>query len=97
MGGFVAVLEKDTGFERILEWMLKKVKDPAKGLQMGVMGLGLACFFDGLANSMLVGRISRKLSLQCGVSREKLAYLVDSTSSAVACSKEAGAYFALQD
>ena len=84
-GGFVAILEKDAGFERILEWMLKKVKDPAKGLQLGVMGLGLACFFDGLANSMLVGRISRKLSVQCGVSKEKLAYLVDSTSSAVAC------------
>lgn len=85
MGGFAAVLEKGTGFERILEWLLKKVKDPAKGLQLGVMGLGLACFFDGLANSMLVGRISCKLSTQCGVSREKLAYLVDSTSSAVAC------------
>jgi tetracycline resistance efflux pump len=85
MGGFAAVLEKSGGFERIFEWLFKKVKDPSKSLQTGVMGLGLACFFDGLANSMLVGRVSRKLGAGCGVSREKLAYLVDSTSSAVAC------------
>lgn len=85
MGGFAAVLEKGNGFGRVFKWLFKKINDPAKGLQLGVMGLGLACFFDGLANSMLVGRISRKLSAECGVSREKLAYLVDSTSSAVAC------------
>ena len=85
LGGFAAVLEKGGGFERIFEWLLKRIKDPAKGLQIGVMGLGLVCFFDGLANSMLVGRISRKLGGRCGVSAEKLAYLVDSTSSAVAC------------
>ena len=85
LGGFAAVLEKGGGFERIFDWSLKKIKDPAKGLQAGVMALGLSCFFDGLANSMLVGRISRKLGTRCGVSGEKLSYLVDSTSSAVAC------------
>ena len=85
LGGFAAVLEKGGGFEKIFDWSLKKIKDPAKGLQAGVMSLGLVCFFDGLANSMLVGRISRKLGKRCGVSGEKLAYLVDSTSSAVAC------------
>ena len=85
LGGFAAVLEKSGGFERIFKWLFKRVKNPSKGLQVGVMGLGLACFFHGLANSMLVGRVSRKLGASCGVSREKLAYLVDSTSSAVAC------------
>lgn len=85
MGGFAAVLEKGGGFSRILEWFLRRGRDPSKGLQLGVMGLGVACFFDGLANSLLVGRISQKLGARCGVSKLKLAYLVDSTSSAVAC------------
>lgn len=85
LGGFAAVLEKGGGFEKVFERFLKRTNDPAKGLQLGVFGLGLVCFFDGLANSMLVGRISRKLGPRCGVSREKLAYLVDSTSASVAC------------
>lgn len=96
MGGFAAVLEKGGGLERGLAWILRKGKDPNKGLQLGVMGLGLACFFDGLANSMLVGRISRKLAARCGVSKVKLAYLVDSTSSAVACLAFVSTWIAFQ-
>lgn len=85
MGGFAAVLEKGGGLQRMLAWGLRQGNDPRQAMQLGVMGLGLACFFDGLANSMLVGRISRKLGAGCGVAKVKLAYLVDSTSSAVAC------------
>jgi Na+/H+ antiporter NhaC len=48
-------------------------------------GLGILCFFDGLANSMLVGRVLRPLADRAGVSRARLAYIVDSTSSPVAC------------
>ena len=43
------------------------------------------CFFDGLANSMVVGRVSRDLADRSGAARVKLAYIADSTSSAVAC------------
>lgn len=42
-------------------------------------------FFDGLANTMLLGRLLRSAADRCGVSREKLAYLADTTGSAVAC------------
>jgi tetracycline resistance efflux pump len=48
-------------------------------------GLGFVCFFDGLANSLLVGKTMLEPATRLGVSREKLAYIVDSTSSAVAC------------
>jgi len=42
-------------------------------------------FFDGLANTMLIGRLLRTAADRCGVSRVKLAYLADTTSAAVAC------------
>ena len=54
-------------------------------LQLSLVGLGFLCFFDGLANSLIVGRVGSPLADRARVSREKLAYLVDTTSSAVAC------------
>ena len=85
LGGFAAIIEKGGGLQSLVKTFLQKGKDPAKRVQLSGFGLGLICFFDGLANSMMVGRMLRSLADQCGVSRVKLAYLVDSTSSAVAC------------
>lgn len=86
LGGFAALLERGKGLET---WMVRNLVrgrgDPARKLQKLSMGLGLVCFFDGLANSILLGRVTRSLARTCGVSREKMAYLVDSTSSSVAC------------
>jgi Na+/H+ antiporter NhaC len=47
--------------------------------------VGLLCFFDGLASSLLTGRIARPLADRAGVSRERLSWVVDSTGSPVAC------------
>jgi Na+/H+ antiporter NhaC len=46
--------------------------------------LGLVIFIDDYANSLLVGSTMRPLTDRWRVSREKLAYLVDSTSAPVA-------------
>lgn len=46
---------------------------------------GMLCFFDGLASSRLAGRIARPLVDRTGISRERLAWVVDSTGSPVAC------------
>jgi Na+/H+ antiporter NhaC len=54
-------------------------------MQCTVFGMGLLVFFDGLANTMLVGRLLRSAADRAGVSRVKLAYLADVTGSAVAC------------
>ena len=42
--------------------------------------LGLVVFFDDYANTLVVGNTSRALTDELRVSREKLAYIVDSTS-----------------
>lgn len=47
--------------------------------------MGLLCCFDGLANALLLGRNARPLADRLKVTREFLAYVIDSTSAAVAC------------
>ncbi len=85
LGGFAAIIEKSGGLQSLVNKFLLKGGDPSKHVMWSGFGLGIICFFDGLANSMLVGRMLRSLADRCGVSRVKLAYLVDSTSSAVTC------------
>jgi Na+/H+ antiporter NhaC len=85
LGGFASILDAGGGFRGILHRLLRDPHNASRRFQLGAYGLGLICFFDGLANSMMVGRICRELAPKCGVSRLKLAYIVDSTSSAVAC------------
>ncbi|MCF8128787.1 MAG: hypothetical protein K9N10_09745 [Deltaproteobacteria bacterium] len=85
LGGFAAVLHEGTGFQTILHFFVGKRANAARRFQSAAAGLGIICFFDGLANSMLVGRVCKDMAEKCGVSRVKLAYIVDSTSSAVAC------------
>jgi len=85
LGGFVALIEKSGGFQGIVHRILKRGGDPSRQVQWSAFVMGLIFFFDGLANSLTVGRVLRTVGDRCGVSRVKLAYIVDSTSSAVAC------------
>ncbi|MGE9295051.1 MAG: Na+/H+ antiporter NhaC family protein [Puniceicoccales bacterium] len=85
LGGFAAVLERSGGLEFFLRRYLLRGGESPRRLQAGAAGLGLVCFFDGLANSVLVGRLVTPLADRHGVSRVKLAYIADATSSAVAC------------
>ncbi len=86
LGSFAALLEKSGGFTSLLAKMSRQsTRDPRRKLLFGIYGLGLLCFFDGLANAILLGKISRPLTDSLRVSRQFLAYLIDSTSSAVAC------------
>jgi len=85
LGGFAAVLEAGGGFRTLLDRLVRRGRDADRRFQFAAAGLGLLCFFDGLANSMMVGRVGRDLADRSGVARVKLAYIVDSTSSAVAC------------
>jgi tetracycline resistance efflux pump len=85
LGAFAGLLEKSGGFDTVLARLVSKAKSPERRLLGAVYFIGLLCFFDGLANSLLTGRIARPLADRTGVSRERLAWVVDSTSSPVAC------------
>jgi len=85
LGGFVALVERGGGLHGLVRMMLGAGRAPAKRMQLTVIGFGGLIFFDGLANTMLIGRLLRSAADRCGVSRVKLAYLADTTGSAVAC------------
>jgi Na+/H+ antiporter NhaC len=85
LGSFAGILECSGGFESMLRRILSRGKNGARRLLGGVYGVGLLCFFDGLASSLLSGRIARPLADRAGISRERLAWVVDSTGSPVAC------------
>lgn len=85
LGGFAALIEKGGGLQALTETWLVNRKQSGKRVQWSAYLLGLVCFFDGLANSMLVGKSMSPVAQRAGVSKHRLAYIVDSTSSAVAC------------
>ena len=85
LGGFVALVEAGGGLQGLVKRLLGSGRAPHKRMQFTVFGFGLLVFFDGLANTMLIGRLLRSAADRCGVSRQKLAYLADTTGSAVAC------------
>ncbi|MGC6455749.1 MAG: Na+/H+ antiporter NhaC family protein [Coraliomargaritaceae bacterium] len=96
LGGFVALVEAGGGLQALVRRMLGTGRAPAKRMQLTVFGFGLLVFFDGLANTMLIGRLLRGAADRCGVSRVKLAYLADATGSAVACLAFVSTWIAFQ-
>lgn len=86
LGGMAALIERGGGLKAILNRFLNKAEGKERRrVQWAAYCLGLVCFFDGLTNSMLVGRLMKTLAARTRLSGVKLAYIVDSTSSAVAC------------
>ncbi len=85
MGAFAVVIEKGGGFTALAKKFLKQGGNNGRRVEVATGIMGTVCFFDGLANSLLLGKIMRPLADRAGVTRAKLAYLVDSTSSSIAC------------
>ena len=85
LGGLVALVEKGGGLQSLVSRFLGGGAGSGRRCELATVGMGLVVFCDGLANSIMVGRMMRGLADRCGVSRVRLAYLVDSTSSTVAC------------
>ena len=82
IGGLVGVMSKIGGTQAIAEAIAKKAKDTRSALFATVL-MGIAIFFDDYANSMIVGNTMRPITDKYNISREKLAYIVDSTAAPV--------------
>lgn len=83
IGGMVGVISKMGGTKAIAEALAKKAKSP-RSSQLVTWLLGVVVFFDDYANTLIVGPTMRPLTDKMKVSREKLAYIVDSTAAPVA-------------
>ncbi len=81
--GLVAVVGRMGGTKGLVEAMSKFARGP-RSAQAVTAAMGTAVFFDDYANTVVVGSTARTLTDEKKISREKLAYIVDSTSAPVA-------------
>jgi Na+/H+ antiporter NhaC len=83
LGGMVGVLSRSGATEGVVHWLTTRVAG-RRGGQVSTVIMGTIIFFDDYANTLLVGSTMRPWTDRLKISREKLAYLVDSTAAPVA-------------
>lgn len=81
--GMVQVMSKSGAAHGLVNVLFGAVRN-TRSTRLGIAGMGLIFFFDDYANSLVVGTTMRPVADRWRISREKLAYLVDSTSAPVA-------------
>jgi len=84
IGGMVGIITRNGGMASIVRVVVSKAKT-AIGGQVSVWLMGLMIFFDDYANTLVVGNTARSVTDHLKISREKLAYIVDSTAAPVVC------------
>jgi Na+/H+ antiporter NhaC len=83
LGGMVGILARGGATEGVVQALAGRIGG-RRGGQTATAAMGLVIFFDDYANTLLVGSTMRPLTDRLKISREKLAYLVDSTAAPVA-------------
>lgn len=83
LGGMVGILSRSGGMLGLVEALRPWATSSRRG-QLVTWLMGLVVFFDDYANTLLVGNTMRPVSDRLRISREKLAYIVDSTAAPVA-------------
>tara|TARA_Y100000782_G_C10188228_1_gene268284 strand:+ start:6980 stop:8920 length:1941 start_codon:yes stop_codon:yes gene_type:complete len=83
IGAIVAVISKNGGMQGVVNRISKYATSPRSG-QLATWFLGVAIFFDDYANTLVVGNTMRPITDNLKISREKLAYIVDSTAAPIA-------------
>ncbi|MDH3422464.1 MAG: Na+/H+ antiporter NhaC family protein, partial [Gemmatimonadota bacterium] len=83
LGGMVGIISKNGGTMGIVEAVRPFARTPRRG-QIATWFAGMGVFFDDYANTLIVGNTMRPITDKLRISREKLAYLVDSTAAPIA-------------
>ena len=83
LGGMIGILSKNGGMQGVVARITRYASNARRG-QLATAGLGLVVFFDDIANTLLIGKTMRPVADRLRISREKLAYLVDSTAAPIA-------------
>lgn len=79
IGAMVRIVSINGGMHSIVAWLSKRARTP-RSAQLATFLLSIFIFFDDYAATLVVGNTMRPVTDKLRVSREKLAYLVDSTS-----------------
>lgn len=83
LGGMVGLVSRNGGTSGIVAAVAPFASTAKRG-KIATWAAGLAIFFDDYANTLIVGNTMRPITDRLKISREKLAYLVDSTAAPVA-------------
>jgi len=83
IGGVVGVISKNGGTTGLAQQITKLAKTSKSGMIASWL-MGVVIFFDDYANSLIIGNMMRPITDKLKISREKLAYIVDSTAAPVA-------------
>jgi len=83
IGGLMGVITANGSMQSVVNLILNKTKN-VKQVQLATVGMGVIIFFDDYANSLITGNAMRPVTDRMKVSREKLAYIVDSTAAPIA-------------
>ena len=82
IGGMVRIITANGGMQGVVNWLSRRAHGPRSG-QLMTFFMDLCIFFDDYSNTLVVGNTMRPIADKLKVSREKLAYIVDSTSAPV--------------
>ena len=82
LGIMVALMNKAGGSAAVGRWAKKHIKTKV-GAQIATIFLGIFIFIDDYFNCLTVGSVMRPVTDKYGISREKLAYLIDATAAPV--------------
>ncbi len=83
IGGMVAIISRNGGMQGIVD-KLSIFAKTRRSSSLITWFLGIVIFFDDYANTLIVGNTMKPLADKFKMSREKLAYIVDSTAAPVA-------------
>lgn len=82
LGTIVALMNKSGGSRAFGEWATKHVKTRI-GAQISTVVFGILIFIDDYFNCLTVGSVMKPITDRHHISKEKLAYLIDSTAAPV--------------
>ena len=83
MGGLVGLVSRSGGTVGVVQAIARRAKNARSG-SVATWMMGMVIFFDDYASSLLIGTTMRPITDRLRISREKLAYLVDSTAAPIA-------------
>ncbi len=82
IGAMVNIITRNGGMKGVVNILSRYANSPRSG-QFVTWLLGIAIFFDDYANTLVVGNTMRPVTDKLKISREKLAYIVDSTAAPI--------------
>jgi Na+/H+ antiporter NhaC len=83
IGATVSLITRNGGMKGVVNYLSRYASSASSG-QFVTWLLGILIFFDDYANTLVVGNTMRPVADRLKISREKLAYIVDSTAAPVA-------------